>query len=87
MYHVLPIYDMESFYLQLTRNMDEFLIKMDPMLQEPLQGLLELDPRRRPNAQNFSMVSKFERTCDSTTASFESSFSLNCSKIRSRTRR
>lgn len=42
---------------QLETNLNELLDRVPHHLQEPLQSLLEVDARRRPNAQNFSMVS------------------------------
>ena len=38
------------------RNLNELLMKVDSHLQEPLQLLLDLDSRRRPNSQIFSTI-------------------------------
>ncbi|KAH8031797.1 hypothetical protein HPB51_020915 [Rhipicephalus microplus] len=39
----------------LEGSLHNLLDRVPHHLQEPLQGLLQVDPRRRPNAQNFSM--------------------------------
>ncbi|XP_076329759.1 SCY1-like protein 2 [Tachypleus tridentatus] len=43
----------------LEQNLHEILDRVPHHLQEPLQSLLNVDPRRRPNAQNFSMIKYF----------------------------
>lgn len=40
----------------LSRNLADVLSKVDPGLQEPVQCLLELDPRRRPTSHSFAMM-------------------------------
>lgn len=40
----------------LNRNLNDLMSKVDPSLQEPIHCLLELDPRRRPSSQSFSMM-------------------------------
>ncbi|EEC12565.1 protein kinase domain-containing protein ppk32, putative [Ixodes scapularis] len=43
----------------LEGSLHNMLDRVPHHLQEPLQGLLQVDPRRRPNAQNFSMIKYF----------------------------
>ncbi|XP_022253725.1 SCY1-like protein 2 [Limulus polyphemus] len=43
----------------LEQNLHDILDRVPYHLQEPLQSLLNIDPRRRPNAQNFSMIKYF----------------------------
>ncbi|KAL3196153.1 hypothetical protein MRX96_015565 [Rhipicephalus microplus] len=43
----------------LEGSLHNLLDRVPHHLQEPLQGLLQVDPRRRPNAQNFSMIKYF----------------------------
>ncbi|XP_022248473.1 SCY1-like protein 2 [Limulus polyphemus] len=43
----------------LEQNLHELLDRVPHHLQEPLQILLNLNPRKRPNAQNFSMIKYF----------------------------
>ncbi|KAF8790362.1 SCY1-like protein 2 isoform X2 [Argiope bruennichi] len=43
----------------LDSNLNDLLDRVPHHLQEPLQNLLEIDARRRPNAQNFSMIKYF----------------------------
>ncbi|GFS41166.1 SCY1-like protein 2, partial [Trichonephila inaurata madagascariensis] len=44
---------------QLEHNIQDLLEKVPHHLQEPLQSLLQTDPWKRPNAQNFSMIKYF----------------------------
>ncbi|KAM7294094.1 SCY1-like protein 2 [Ixodes scapularis] len=44
---------------KLEGSLHNMLDRVPHHLQEPLQGLLQVDPRRRPNAQNFSMIKYF----------------------------
>ncbi|GBL74281.1 SCY1-like protein 2 [Araneus ventricosus] len=43
----------------LESNLNDIIDRVPHHLQEPLQNLLEVDARRRPNAQNFSMIKFF----------------------------
>lgn len=43
--------------LQLTTRLREFMTQMPTYLQEAVENLLHRDPRQRPTAQLFSMVS------------------------------
>ncbi|XP_054169221.1 SCY1-like protein 2 [Oppia nitens] len=43
----------------IEQRLHEILDHIPHHLQDPLQGLLEIDPRRRPNSQNFSMIKYF----------------------------
>ncbi|GIY74647.1 SCY1-like protein 2 [Caerostris darwini] len=40
----------------LESNLNDIIDRVPHQLQEALQNLLEVDARRRPNAQNFSML-------------------------------
>ncbi|KAG8195910.1 hypothetical protein JTE90_001145 [Oedothorax gibbosus] len=44
---------------QLEHSVQDLLEKVPHHLQEPLQGLLQTDPWKRPNAQNLSMIKYF----------------------------
>ncbi|XP_022244432.1 SCY1-like protein 2 [Limulus polyphemus] len=48
-----------KFIEMLEQNIHGFLNRIPDLLQVPLQSLLNVDPRRRPNAQNFSMIKFF----------------------------
>ncbi|XP_022258861.1 SCY1-like protein 2 isoform X1 [Limulus polyphemus] len=43
----------------LEQTLHDLLDGIPHHLQEPLQSLLKVDPRKRPNAQNFSMIKYF----------------------------
>ncbi|GIY09549.1 hypothetical protein CEXT_44661 [Caerostris extrusa] len=47
---------MVIFLGKLESNLNDIIDRVPHQLQEALQNLLEVDARRRPNAQNFSMV-------------------------------
>ncbi|XP_022236262.1 SCY1-like protein 2, partial [Limulus polyphemus] len=53
----LSIAQYTNLIQSLEQTLRGFLDRIPYFLQEPLQGLLNMDSRRRPNAQNFSMVS------------------------------
>ncbi|CAL1266831.1 unnamed protein product [Larinioides sclopetarius] len=44
---------------QLENHVQDLMEKVPHHLQEPLQSLLQTDPWKRPNAQNFSMIKYF----------------------------
>ncbi|KAH9363291.1 hypothetical protein HPB48_006397 [Haemaphysalis longicornis] len=64
---------------QLEGSLHNMLDRVPHHLQEPLQGLLQVDPRRRPNAQNFSMSSFTPITCPAKSTSVPKL--LPCSKF------
>ncbi|XP_067120668.1 SCY1-like protein 2 isoform X3 [Centruroides vittatus] len=43
----------------LEHTLHDLLDRLPHHLQEPLQGLLQIEPWKRPNAQNFSMIKYF----------------------------
>ncbi|XP_022686618.1 SCY1-like protein 2 [Varroa jacobsoni] len=44
---------------EMDRNLHSLLEKIPHHLQEPLQGLLNMDAKRRPNSRNFSIIKYF----------------------------
>ncbi|XP_076331085.1 SCY1-like protein 2 [Tachypleus tridentatus] len=55
----LSIAQYTNLVQSLEQTLRSFLDRIPCLLQEPLQGLLNLEARRRPNAQNFSMIRFF----------------------------